>query len=246
MASIPLMYAQEDCELGGKENIQDDFAYRNNVLNADREIRLAFIRKVYGLLSVQLLATVAIASVFMLVKPIQSFIHENQWMVMIAFLLSIVTLFALIAKRRESPANLYLLAAFTIVQAYSIGVVVSFCNTLVVLQALAVTFSVVLGLTLYTLNTKRDFSFIGYGLVAGLCVLIVGGILQLFIQSSAFEIALSFAGAVFFSLFLVFDTQQMMTQLSPEEYILATINLYMDILNLFLYILRILNEMNRN
>ncbi|CAH0406181.1 unnamed protein product [Chilo suppressalis] len=246
MASIPLMYAQEDCELGGKENIEDDFAYRNNVKNADKEIRLAFVRKVYGLLSMQLLATVAISSVFMLVKPIQSFIHTNQWMVFIAFILSIVTLIALIAKRRDYPANLYLLAAFTVVQAYSIGVVVSFCDTLVVLQALGITFSVVFGLTLYTLNTKRDFSFIGYGLVAALCVLIVGGLIQIFIRSSLFEIALSFGGAIVFSLFLVFDTQQMMVYLSPEEYILATINLYMDILNLFLYILRILNELNRN
>jgi protein lifeguard len=74
----------------------------------------------------------------------------------------------------------------------------------------------------------------------------MGGLIQLFIQSSIFEVALSFVGAVLFSLFLIFDTQQMMTQLSPEEYILATINLYMDILNLFLYILRILNELNRN
>ncbi|CAH2990326.1 unnamed protein product [Chilo suppressalis] len=224
----------------------DDFAYRNNVKNADKEIRLAFVRKVYGLLSMQLLATVAISSVFMLVKPIQSFIHTNQWMVFIAFILSIVTLIALIAKRRDYPANLYLLAAFTVVQAYSIGVVVSFCDTLVVLQALGITFSVVFGLTLYTLNTKRDFSFIGYGLVAALCVLIVGGLIQIFIRSSLFEIALSFGGAIVFSLFLVFDTQQMMVYLSPEEYILATINLYMDILNLFLYILRILNELNRN
>jgi protein lifeguard len=50
-----------------------------------------------------------------------------------------------------------------VVQAFSIGVVVSYCDTMVVLQALGITFSVVLGLTLYTLNTKRDFSFIGYG-----------------------------------------------------------------------------------
>lgn len=240
------MYAQEDCELGGKENIENDFAYRNNVLNADKEIRLGFIRKVYGLLTIQLLATVAIAAVFLLVKPVQGFIHENDWMVMIAFVLSMITLFALIAKRRDYPVNLYLLAGFTVVQAYTIGVVVSYYNTFVVLQALGLTFAVVFGLTLYTLNTKRDFSFVGYGLVAGLSVLIIGGFIQIFIQSSAFEVALSFTGAIFFSLFLIFDTQQMMTTLSPEEYILATINLYMDILNLFLYILRILNELNRN
>ncbi|XP_050350423.1 protein lifeguard 4-like [Nymphalis io] len=246
MASIPLMYAQEDCELGGKDNIEDDFAYRNNVMNADKDIRLGFVRKVYGLLTIQLLATVAIAAVFLLVKPVQIFIHQNEWMVFIAFILSMVTLFALIAKRRDYPVNLYLLAAFTAVQAYTIGVVVSYYNTFVVLQALGLTFAVVFALTLYTLNTKRDFSFIGYGLVAGLSVLIIGGFIQIFLQSSAFEIALSFTGAIFFSLFLIFDTQQMMTTLSPEEYILATINLYMDILNLFLYILRILNEINRN
>ncbi|CAH0722937.1 unnamed protein product, partial [Brenthis ino] len=246
MAGIPLMYAQEDCELGGKESMEDDFAYRNNVMNADKEIRLGFIRKVYGLLTVQLLATVAIASVFMLVKPVQGFIHQNDWMVFIAFIFSMITLFALIIKRRDYPANLYLLAAFTVVQAFTIGVVVSYCDKFVVLQALALTFTVVFSLTLYTLNTKRDFSFIGYGLVAGLSVLIIGGLIQIFLQSSAFEVALSFTGAIFFSFFLIFDTQQMMTVLSPEEYILATINLYMDILNLFLYILRILNELNRN
>lgn len=88
--------------------------------------------------------------------------------------------------------------------------------------------------------------FFLFSLFAGLSVLILGGILQLFIQSSAFEVALSLVGAILFSLFLIFDTQMMMTTLSPEEYILATINLYLDIINLFLYILRILNELNRN
>lgn len=43
-----------------------------------------------------------------------------------------------------------------------------------------------------------------------------------------------------FSFFIVFDTQLLMKTLSPEEYILATINIYLDIINLFLYILRIL------
>lgn len=240
------MYAQEDCELGGKESMEDDFAYRNNVMNADKEIRLGFIRKVYGLLAVQLLATLAISTVFLQVSPVKSFIHENDWMVFIAFILSIGTLLALIVKRRDSPANLYLLAAFTVVQSYTVGVIVSFYDTFVVLQALALTFTVVFSLTLYTLNTKRDFSFMGYGLVAGLSVLIIGGLLQIFIQSSGLELLLAFGGAILFSLFLIFDTQQMMTNLSPEEYILATINLYMDIINLFLHILRILNELNRN
>lgn len=57
--------------------LQDDFAYRNNVMNADKAIRLGFIRKVYGLLTVQLLTTVAIAAVLTLVEPVQGFIHKK-------------------------------------------------------------------------------------------------------------------------------------------------------------------------
>lgn len=56
---------------------QDDFAYRNNVANADKQIRLGFIRKVYGLLSIQLLATAAIAGTFHFVEPIKLFLHNK-------------------------------------------------------------------------------------------------------------------------------------------------------------------------
>ena len=48
-----------------------------------------------------------------------------------------------------------------------------------------------------------------------------------------------------FSGFLVVDTQKIMKKLSTDEYIMASIDLYLDILNLFLYILRILNESKR-
>lgn len=82
-------------------------------------------------------------------------------------------------------------------------------------------------------------------LFAGLCILIVGGLMQVFIQSTIFEIAISLGGALVFCFFIIFDTQIIMKTLSPEEYILATINLYMDIINLFLYILRILQALNR-
>jgi len=52
-------------------------------------------------------------------------------------------------------------------------------------------------------------------------------------------------GAGLFCLFIVFDTHMIMKRISPEEYILAAINLYLDIINLFLEILRIMGESNR-
>lgn len=80
---------------------------------------------------------------------------------------------------------------------------------------------------------------------AGLIILIIGGFLQVFLQSPIFELLIGFGGAFLFCLFIIYDTKLIMETLSPEEYILATINLYMDIINLFLYILRILQALNR-
>lgn len=140
-------------------------------------------------------------------------------------------------------------------------------DTTVVLEALFITLTVLLGLTAYTFQTKRDFSFMGFGLVytffcvclhniifysselyiflfyrlfIGLWCLLIGGFIQIFVHSTALELGISIGGALLFCLFIVFDTQAIMQTLSPEEYILATINIYLDIINLFLHILRAL------
>ncbi|KAK5646066.1 hypothetical protein RI129_004530 [Pyrocoelia pectoralis] len=245
-STVPLIL-QEDCEQGGKhvENgIEDDFAYRNNVSQATKRVRMAFIRKVYGLLCVQLFLTVIVASICLFTPAVKEFIHSNDWLLMIAFFGSIGLLIGLHVKRLETPTNFILLAAFTVVEAYTVGVVVSFYSQAVVIQALVLTLVVVGCLTAYTFQTKRDYSSMYSGLFAGLCILLVAGILQLFFHSSVFELVVAIAGALLFSLFIVFDTQMLMQTLSPEEYILATINLYLDIINLFLHILRILQSAN--
>ncbi|KAL3281055.1 hypothetical protein HHI36_004279 [Cryptolaemus montrouzieri] len=245
MATVPIL--QEDFERGDKMeeedyhyDIEDDFAYRNNVANAPKAIRLGFMRKVYGLLSIQLLLTTIVAGACMCTPPLKAFVQTNVWMVLTSMILSLVLLIALHIKRKDNPANLILLAGFTVVEAYTVGVVVSFYDKAVVIQALFLTLTVVGGLTLYSFQTKRDYSTMYSVLFAGLCVLFIGGFLQLVLQSNAFEMILAIGGAFLFSLFIVVDTHLMMYHISPEEYILATINLYLDILNLFLEILRIL------
>ncbi|KYM96099.1 PREDICTED: protein lifeguard 4-like [Cyphomyrmex costatus] len=244
MATVPLMLVEEDVECGGKEqsehDIQDDFVYRNNVQNADIKIRMSFLRKVYGLLSIQILMTVALASIFVVSSTVKLYVQNNVWTIGLAFFLTIAILIALMIKRKDHPANLILLSAFTLVQAYTVGVVVSMYDTTVVLEALFITLTVLFGLTAYTFQTKRDFSFLGFGLFIGLWCLLLGGLMQIFIQSTTLELIISIGGALLFCLFIVFDTQLIMHVLSPEEYILATINIYLDIINLFLHILRAL------
>ena len=52
-------------------------------------------------------------------------------------------------------------------------------------------------------------------------------------------------GSVLFSVFIIYDTYMIAERLDPEDYIVAAIELYLDIINLFLYILRLLSEMDR-
>jgi FtsH-binding integral membrane protein len=60
--------------------------------------------------------------------------------------------------------------------------------------------------------------------------------------NSSFQFFLAIGSAILFSAYIVFDTQQILKRLSPEEYILASVELYLDLLNLFLAILRILDN----
>jgi FtsH-binding integral membrane protein len=65
-------------------------------------------------------------------------------------------------------------------------------------------------------------------------------------MSPALEFMIAAGGAVLFSIFIVVDLHLLMHKLSPEEYILATINIYLDIINLFLHILRLIQATRRD
>ena len=98
-----------DAEDGG---IKNDFAYHNNVQGAAKHIRMGFLRKVYSLLGLQLILTTIIAAVCMLTLPVKQFVHDNPWLLLVSFILSIGLMIACAVKRRETPINLILLAGF--------------------------------------------------------------------------------------------------------------------------------------
>lgn len=229
-----------------KPSIVNDFMYGSNVAQSHVYIRMGFLRKVYGILTAQLFLTTIISSAAMFTPLIRFYINENHWMVLVAFLLSIILLIALMVKRRETPTNYLLLTAFTAVEAYTVAVTVTFYDQLAVLQAFFLTLCVVISLTLYTFQSKYDVSSWGGGLFSILCVLSVAMILQMFTGSTQMELLLSVGGAILFSFFIIYDTHMIMHRLSPEEYILASIDLYLDIINLFLHILRILSQSRKS
>ncbi|KAI8910081.1 inhibitor of apoptosis-promoting Bax1-domain-containing protein [Entophlyctis helioformis] len=219
---------------------EDDFKYGVNVADSDPSIRMAFVRKVYAILSVQMLATVALSMSYMFNAGIKAWVRSNSWSVVASSILAIGLLFAVIWQRRNQPWNMILLSAFTLLEAHAVATVVTFYSERTVLNALLLTLGLFIGLTLFTLQTKMDFSGFGPFLFGTLVILVVLGLIQLiFPFGSLLNLVIAFVTAVLFCGYIVYDTQAILERMSPEEYVMAAIELYLDIINLFLAILRI-------
>lgn len=227
-----------------KTSIVDDFMYGSNVATSHVSIRLGFLRKVYGILSAQLAFTTLVGAVIMY-SGVSEIVKNNPSIMFINMMVTLTILVCLMAKRKEYPLNFYLLAAFTFFQSFAVGTIASFYDTWTVIQAFFLTTVIVVCLTMYTMQSTRDFSSMGALLFSGLILLIVGGLIQIFVQSSLLHFSLSIMGAFLFSAFIIFDTQMIMKTLNAEEYIVGVINLYLDIVNLFIEILKILDSMKR-
>uniref|UniRef100_A0A2K6PJJ0 Transmembrane BAX inhibitor motif containing 4 n=1 Tax=Rhinopithecus roxellana TaxID=61622 RepID=A0A2K6PJJ0_RHIRO len=195
--------------------------------------------KVYSILSLQVLLTTVTSTVFLYFESIRTFVHESPALILLFALGSLGLIFALTLNRHKYPLNLYLLFGFCF------NFTVTFYDVYIILQAFILTTTVFFGLTVYTLQSKRDFSKFGAGLFALLWIVCLSGFLKLFFYNETMELVLAAAGAFLFCGFIIYDTHSLMHKLSPEEYVLAAISLYLDIINLFLHLLRFLEAVNK-
>mmetsp|Transcript_17872 Transcript_17872/g.38623 ORF Transcript_17872/g.38623 Transcript_17872/m.38623 type:complete len:301 (+) Transcript_17872:58-960(+) len=218
-------------------------------LGWDVETRRIFIRKVYTILAVQLLVTGVISTFMILHAPTQNYVLTHGWPVSLSMVASIILIVALMCMKDKHPQNMYLLGAFTIVESFLVGTVTTaYCaagQRGIVLEAVFLTGAIFLGLTLFTFQSKIDFSFLGAALSMGLGALILWGLFGIiFGIQTGYVYAL--LGCIIFSGYILFDTWLIMDKLSPQDYVLAAIMLYLDIINLFLYLLQLLSSDRNN
>jgi len=213
-------------------------------MDSSVEIRLAFVRKVYTILSTQILATTIVGGLLSQSDSAISWVQHNVWALYVSLFGTLIVLGLLYWKRHSHPTNFALLALFTLMEAFSLGVVTAFSDSVIVLQALLITTGVFLGLTLFTLQSKYDFSGMGPWLFGGLIALVMTGLVGVFVPfSSTMSLIYAIGGTLLFSGYVVYDTYLINRRLSPDEYIMGAISLYLDFINLFLNILRLLNNL---
>lgn len=215
----------------------------------DRKIRHAFIRKVYMILTGQLMVTFASCALMSLHEPTRTFVLGSG---MPLYWFNAVSMFVLVcflsAYKRSYPINMILLSAFTVSSSYLVGTVTAMFAEAgagdLVLEAVFITATVFIILTIFTLQSKWDFSFLGAGLGMSLWILILWGLFAAIFGAQA-GMVYSLAGSILFSLFIIYDTYMLAERHDPEDYVIAAVELYLDLINLFLYILQILANERR-
>ncbi|XP_021018984.1 protein lifeguard 2 isoform X3 [Mus caroli] len=212
------------------ENVNQSIPFENTSIRND------FIMKVFVILSIQLFITAMIISIFVFCEPVKKWIIARPWF-----------LYALLDIRRQVPANYILLAFFTILEGLLLGSMSVFYRADEILWAAGATTVVTLVLTLFALQTKWDFTLLSGVMFVFTSVLLIYGIIALVIRSYWLHLVYSALGTLLFSIYLVMDVQMMVGghyhyEINPEEYIFAALNIYVDIISLFIFILDLIGR----
>ena len=191
------------------------------------------LRNTYLLLSMTLLFSAFVSYMTMGISPIAG---------LICMLVAFGVLFLLKATC-ESAAGIPVMFLFTGLLGAGIAPTINHyavnMGPDVIYQALGATAFIFFTLSAYVLTTKKDFSFMGGFLFIGLLVMVVAGIANIFFAIPALSLALSAAGVLIFSGYILYDTSRIIHG-GETNYIMAAAGLYLNILNLFLDLLHLL------
>ncbi|CAE7023205.1 TMBIM1 [Symbiodinium natans] len=228
----------------------------------DLEVRHGFIRKVYGILGVQMTITTIIASLITiyganLVKYNPALVTSLMVVSMVMAISTMCVFMCCPDTMRKTPTNYMLLLCFTVAESVMVGFICVQYTVQSVLVTLGITAALVLALSLFALQTSYDFTgFMPYLFALVSCLFLFGLVMSIFswcgaLSSGAFQVLnMIYAGlgAIVFSFYVIFDTQLIVGgkhnkfRFSIDDYCMAAINIYVDIIQLFLFLLQLLGE----
>jgi FtsH-binding integral membrane protein len=220
----------------------------------------AHMNKVYGLMSVGLLLTALVAwavgsspallSIFR--DPITLSPNILGWIVMFAPL-GMVFLFGGMINRISAAGAQLFFYAFSAVMGLSISWIFAVFTGFSIAQTFLITSIAFAGLSLWGYTTKRDISGWGSFLIMGLIGIIVAMIVNIFLQSPAVMFAISILGVLIFAGLTAYDTQKIKTEYLAHAHamdqewldksaIMGSLMLYLDFINLFMFLLQFLGN----
>lgn len=224
----------------------------STAMQAENELSLSnyiarVMRRVYGKMSLGLLVT-ALTSFAVLSSPsIMSVLFSHQavfWVLMAVELGLVIAISAAINKLSTATATA-LFYLYSVVN----GIVLTPIFMVYTMSSIGFTFlitSLTFGaMTIFGYVTKQDLTKFGAILFMGLIGLIICSLVNIFLQSSALEWGISIVGVLIFVGLTAWDTQKIkeMASMADQSQVgkvatLGALSLYLDFINLFLYLLR--------
>ena len=214
----------------------------------------AHMNKVYGTMSMGLLLTFAAAwavgnNAAMMETLFTGF---TRYIVMFAPLIMVFAFGAMINRLSAAGAQLFFYT-FSAVMGVSLAYIFVIFTGVSIAQTFLITAIAFAGLSLYGYTTKRDLGPMGAFLIMGLIGIIVASIVNIFIGSSMIHFAISVIGVLIFAGLTAYDTQKIKTDYIAHAHamdsewlaksaIMGALNLYLDFINLFKFLLQFLGN----
>jgi FtsH-binding integral membrane protein len=217
-------------------------AYQTGTLVRTGEERATLVRRTYTLVLVSVLVTMVGVSFGLSQPNLMQAVAQHPF---IAFFCALAPLLLATRKKAEFPMNIGLVLLFNFVMGVIISPTLFFYGRQqpgLIGQAAVLTIGAFGILTLYAFVSRRDFSAWGSFLIVGLWVLIGTMFLNFFFQNSTVDLWLASVGVLLFSGLLVYDTWRLRNHYGPDEYVGASVQIYLDLLNMFMFILRLVGS----
>jgi FtsH-binding integral membrane protein len=228
------------------KNIEEKpFDYKNS------NVCINFIRKVYSLLSLQITFTLIFVSVLYLNPEMIQFELKNQWIVYLASGFLIILVYGLIFFKRiarKVPINYISFFLFTVSSTYCVTFAASYYDVLTILISTGLTTAIIIALNLYSIFSIENFTVRGGFIVVSLVVIVGSTAILSMVRMNFYHLVISILGDLFFGFFLVYDTQATIGEnqrmYSCDDYIIAALSIYLDILYYFIELMRIAGMAN--
>ena len=216
------------------------------ICNLDLNIRSSFMIKVYGILLTQFIITFGLILITQ-IEIIKKYLLDNSVLFIVLVCCSIaifITAFIIFLCNpkllQKVPINYIILFIITICESI-ILVYISICYTFeYVIGAMSFVLAISFSIFAISFFNKIDIKYLYLAMISLCFLLITYGLLAAIFRNHYLIFLYCFLGAVLFALFIIYDTTVIRDHFSYDDYILAAMTLYFDIIRFFIYVLRFL------
>ena len=214
-----------------------------------KKIRDGFIIKVLGIVLYQVVLFFLVVLFGFTIKPFRYLLLTSVLLYRIAYITTIVSLIILVCIPnlfRIVPINYIILSIFVFSYSYELSFFIVRLPPSLVLTTFVLTIALVLILMIYAYRSKNDFTVLGGFLFCALGLMIICLILYFFVKIRFLYMVYIYGGLILYCIFLLYDLQLILgrgeRKYRDDDYILAALNIFIDIINLFVRILWILGN----